>query len=227
MSKFEITRKAKAEKAKNKANEINKANNGMEAFLEKRKLQIETIAKVKAENKTRARSGIRKLGKENYLLLAIYNANTIGVTYEELVAHGAERVDPESGLKEWESATTGKMVEAAVSEITVNHNWNVEGAAVQRGELKLRDPQALTKKVLKTEPIGEIYFEIETENETVSKTNPHKNNNRITLCYGQEILKAYLLKQGAKENTFVDYVEPKIPENKPENYEVVLEETSK
>ena len=186
----------------NKAAQINKANNGMEEFLAKRKLQTETIEVERAERKVRARSGVKKLGKENFILLQILNAGAEGITFEQLVKVGAERVDPTTGLTEWESPTTNEPVFSNVSEITINHNWNVQSTAVQRGELKLRDPQALPEyKNSKRAIVGDIYFEV-VDTKKISDSNKRKNNNNITLMFGAEILKDYLIAKGAKEEDF-------------------------
>jgi len=191
--------------AQKKAQEIKLAKMNAEKakiakFLEERAVKAEAIKVTKAERKSRARTGDRKLGKENYLLLAIYNAGDEGITFEQLVKMGLERVDPESGKTEWISPTTDKTVYSAVSEITTNHNWNVQETTTQRGELKLREPSALDANT-KKESIGEVYFTSEDTGK-VSKESVRKNNNRITLVIGHEIVKAYLLAHGAKEEQF-------------------------
>jgi len=184
------------------AQQINKANQGMADFLAKRAAQTETIETEKAERKSRARVRSNKLGKENFILLCILNAGDKGITFEQLVSAGANRVDPISGLKEWDSPTTNEKVYAEVSEITINHNWNVASTAIQRGELKLRDPQALPEyKDSKRKAVGDVYFEV-VDTKSVSKTNKRKNNNRITLMFGADILKEYLVTKGAKVEDF-------------------------
>lgn len=192
--------KADKQAAKDKLAALNLEKANIAEFLEKRKLQAETIETVKAERKTRKRTGEKKLGKENFILLQIYNASEQGITFEELVSRGASRLDPITGESKWESPTNQKHVTSAVSEITINHNWNVKETTTQRGELKLRCPKELDKNSTK-ESIGEVYFTSEDTGE-IGDSNVHKNNNLITLVIGGANVRTYLEKCGAKVEDF-------------------------
>lgn len=193
--------KAIAKIAKDKLDALNVERANIAEFLEKRKLQAETIETDKATRKAKRRtSGVKKLGKENFILLQIYNASEQGITFEKLVSLGSSRVDPITGESKWKSPTTQKHVTSAVSEITINHNWNVNETTTQRGELKLRDPQKLDKASTR-KSIGDVYFTSVNTGE-VASTNVHKNNNLITLVIGQEAVKTHLLSNGATLESF-------------------------
>jgi hypothetical protein len=171
----------------------------LEVFKAKQLAKAEAIKIAKEERKNNTSTGERMLGKENFILLQIFNASVAtedgivnGILASELVNIGALRLHPK----------TGEIDE--VSSITINHNWNVkeptmDDLCAQRGELKLRAPMLLpTNKGKKKEAIGEIYFSSE-DSGLKAENFDRKNNNLIKLEFGHEILKAYLLTRGAEE----------------------------
>lgn len=166
-------------------------------FLAARTAKAEVFVEAKANRKTLKRSTVKKLGKEGFILLQIYLAGDAGITYEQLVACGANRIDPITGLDKWESPTSQEHVYSAVSEITINHNWNKKETTEQRGELKLREPKRVDPKTTR-KSIGEVYF---TSDDTgvCAKDSGRKTNNLITLVIGQDDVKAYLVAHGATE----------------------------
>lgn len=183
-----------------KLDKDNEARIRIAAFLATRTAKAEVFVEVKAKRKTNKRSTVKKLGKEGFILLQIYLAGDAGITYEQLVACGANRIDPVTGLDKWESPTSQEHVYSAVSEITINHNWNKKETTEQRGELKLRDPQKVDKKTTR-KSIGEVYF---TSDDTgnCSKNSGRKTNNLITLVIGHDEVKAFLVGRGATELDF-------------------------
>lgn len=192
---IKLAAKAARQLEQDKLIEINRKREEIAAFLARRTAKTE-VYKVAAETKKNAST--RKLGKEDYILLAIYNAGYNGIRFSELVKIGKNRIEPVTAMATWKNED-GKEMSAAVAEVTVSHNWNVKDAEAQRGELKLRDPEALDTETSKTtrKSIGDVYF---TSDDTglIVEGSVRKNNNLITLVIGQEDVKKFLLHQGAK-----------------------------
>jgi len=162
---------------KNTVKEINNENSKMAEFLKKRQEAAENLKVEKETRKATRKSRERKLGKEDTVVMDIFNAGNEGILFEELLTLNAERGEKKA------------------SEITINHNWNRE-EVLQRGEEKLRTPEVLNPDT-KREGI-EVYFDIEFNKDT-RKDGKKGNNNRITLMeFCKETLREYLISHGAK-----------------------------